>query len=124
MHAVYTVHTELNPEFIYVGVTTDPHHRMIKHCSKSSKCLKLKRAIRKFGRETFKMTVVQEFIEPTSAYSFESELIIKLKQEGKRMYNMTRGGLGPSGRRVRKKTREKLSVALKKHNEKDTVSMV
>lgn len=113
LNSVYVIITDKNPSYIYVGVTTDLYMRFIKHCSRSSKCWKLKKAIRKFGRDSFVMSVVKEFVEESDAYYFESELIKILRADGYLFYNLTKGGRGPSGRRVGVETRRKLSSSMK-----------
>jgi group I intron endonuclease len=116
MHFVYVVFTPLQVDWIYVGTTNDPHKRFIKHCSKSSKCLRLKRAIKKYGRENFFMQIVYTFRKDHRAYLYEKDLISQLTEEGYKMYNMTTGGYGAPGRVVGKVARRRLSESLKLHH--------
>lgn len=115
MHQIYVILNAKEPEFVYVGTSVDAHHRFIKHCSKSSRCRRLKNAIKKDGRENFRMIIVREFAidEEDKAYEFEAFLINRLKEDGHKLYNLTGGGKGAPGRTVRKKTRLKLSTTMK-----------
>ena len=113
-HHVYLIHNDQDSRYVYVGTSTDPHKRFIKHCSKSSRCVRLKNAIKKYGREHFHMEVICTFLSSEDAYRFEVDLVGKMKEDGKILYNMTSGGMGAPGRRVRKKTREKLSSSMKR----------
>lgn len=117
--SVYLILNDKDPNSLYVGTSNDPHKRFIKHCSKSSRCRRLKNAIKKFGRESFRMVVVEEFSVSSDAYSREVILIEKFKSEGKTLYNLTAGGYGAKGRTVRKRTREKISASLKRNNAED-----
>lgn len=113
-HHVYLIHNDQDERYVYVGTSTDPHKRFIKHCSKSSRCVRLRNAIKKYGREHFRMEVVCVFLSPEDAYKYEVDLVRQMKSDGKILYNMTAGGMGAPGRTVRKKTREKLSTSLRK----------
>ena len=113
-HKVYVILNDLDPIHVYVGTSVDPHHRFIKHCSKSSRCRRLRNAIKKHGRDHFRMVIVTEFETAEEAYLYEVKLVAQMKTDGHKMYNLTAGGYGASGRTVRKRTREKLSTAMKK----------
>lgn len=117
MHFVYIVFTPLQVDWVYVGTTNDPHKRFIKHCSKSSKCLRLKKAIKKLGRENFVMQIVRTFRKDGPAYQYEKLLIEVLTLDGYKLYNMTTGGYGAPGRRVGKVARRRLSESLKLHHQ-------
>jgi len=113
-HSVYLILNDKDPEYLYVGTSVNPHHRFIKHCSKSSRCRRLKNAIKKHGRENFRMVIVFEGLTPEVAYEYEVKLIGQLLADGHKLYNLTAGGHGAPGRTVRKRTREKISVAMKR----------
>lgn len=113
MHQVYVILNDKDPISVYVGTSVDAHQRFIKHCSKSSKCRRLKSAIKRDGRESFRMIIVREFRREDSAYKYEAELIARLKEDGHRLYNLTGGGKGAPQRTVRKRTRLKLSQTMK-----------
>lgn len=113
-HSVYFILNDLEPEYLYVGTSVNPHHRFIKHCSKSSRCRKLKNAIKKHGRENFRMVIVFEGLPPEIAYDYEAKLIGQLLADGYKLYNLTDGGYGAPGRTVRKSTREKISASMKR----------
>lgn len=119
MHKVYIIRNDIDPLHIYIGTTTDPHKRFIKHCSSSSRCRRLRNAIKKVGREHFHLEVVVEFFQPSDAYAYEVELIKKMRSEGHKLYNLTGGGYGALGRTVRKRTREKLSAAMRKVSQRE-----
>lgn len=116
MHQVYVIINVKDPVNIYVGTSVDANQRFIKHCSKSSRCRKLKNAIKRDGRESFRLEIVAEFRREDSAYAYEAELIARLKSEGHRLYNLTGGGKGAPDRTVRKRTRLKISEAMKAKN--------
>lgn len=117
MHHVYIIINEKDFVYVYVGTSVDPHHRFIKHCSKSSRCRKLRNAIKKHGRENFRMLIVESFRNSRSAYNFEVELIAKMKSDGHLLYNLTSGGKGAPERVVRNITRTRISEAMKRARE-------
>lgn len=61
----------------------------------------------------FYSEIIAQNLTEEEAFSFEKLLILKLKEEGAKLCNLTDGGDGVSGHRHTKETREKISTALK-----------
>lgn len=56
---LYKFENKINGK-VYIGITSRPKERRREHFSKSSKCTKLRRAIRKYGKENFEFTILCE----------------------------------------------------------------
>lgn len=90
---LYAIKNNINKKF-YIGVTKNPYKRWYSHIAPSSKCLKLKNAIKKYGSDNFSMHLIckgsQDYL-----LNLEIKLIEKLNTTSFG-YNIDRGGRGIS----------------------------
>lgn len=101
MHYVYKV-VNLVSEAIYVGKSVDPHRRWKGHqyaALHKNMNWYFHHAIRKYGAESFRLDIINEFEIEADSFAAERTLIIELRESGHELYNMTSGGKGPLGYR-------------------------
>ena len=93
---LYKITNTMN-DMVYIGVTKNPHHRMIAHaCFTTPTKSIIKNAIKKYGRDKFTLQVL---LTSTQDYCYEMErkaieAYNTLKPNG---YNICTGGLGAVG---------------------------
>ena len=93
---LYKITNTIN-DMVYIGVTKDPHHRMIAHaCFTTPTKSIIKNAIKKYGRDKFHLQVL---LTSTQEYCYEMErkaieAYNTLKPNG---YNICTGGVGAIG---------------------------
>lgn len=101
---------------IYIGQTWKTiKKRWNEHCWKNSKCIKLKYAIEKYGKDNF---IIEEIYQCDAQKDADEKEIfyINLFDSIKNGYNITEGGRGGSrGRIVTEKTKNKMSISHKGH---------
>lgn len=111
MWYVYLVQNTLN-DGIYVGKSKNPHSRWCRHqnCAKTNKFnYHFYNALRTYGIENFKFEVIVGFFEESDALNHERYLISEFRTSGRRVYNMTNGGEGVSGRSCSEYTKQLMS---------------
>lgn len=113
-YIIYKITNSINGK-IYIGVTSRSiHSRWIEHISDSTKSRKksiLHKAISKYGRENFKIEIIEKTDSVENMFILENKYIIKhdsfyLNGKG---YNMTLGGDGRIGSVVTEETKKLLS---------------
>ncbi len=93
---LYKITNTMN-DMVYIGVTKNPHHRMIAHaCFTTPTKSIIKNAIKKYGRDKFHLQVL---LTSTQEYCYEMErkaieAYNTLKPNG---YNICTGGVGAIG---------------------------
>jgi group I intron endonuclease len=126
MFSIYKITNSVNGK-IYIGQTTyTMHERFIGHCYGKSNCLKLIRAINRYGRENFILTLMTVCGTIETANYWETYFIQRYNSI-KQGYNIKHGGAnGPHSAA----TRRKLSKSLKgrkfteEHKRKIAVSKI
>lgn len=100
---------------VYIGKSIDPEGRFKAHLSESKKTrsahLPLYRAIRKYGHEAFELSIVQVCDSEQQAYDAERSWILKLREDGRALFNRSAGGMGNFS--PTDDTRERMSKAQK-----------
>jgi len=102
----------------YVGKTTKGvDRRMNQHCWEATKresghCRLLTKAIKKYGRDSFSIWVLQECRSAEELCGAERETIVRLRTLVPGGYNLTTGG---EGGQFSEETRRRISEALKGH---------
>jgi group I intron endonuclease len=99
---------------VYIGKSNDPSSRFKSHLAESkneSSYLPLYHAIRKYGNDSFELTIIQECSSEQEAYDAERECILKLRSEGRALFNRSAGGIGNFS--PTSDTRERMSKAQK-----------
>lgn len=87
---------------IYIGVSSDPEGRFFAHTHQKKNFTKLGRAIKKYGKENFRLRILSKHLERDSAYREEIRLIASMNLMVKG-YNASPGGDGYLGKRTRRK---------------------
>lgn len=81
----------------YVGITTNPDRRFRQHLSvetrKWKELTKCGKAVKRYGAESFFMTIMYECKTKNEARTKEKAVIKRFGM--KRLWNMNRGGAGP-----------------------------
>jgi group I intron endonuclease len=89
---VYKITNKINNK-VYIGqTTTSLSARWTQHCSKSSNCRKLSNAIKKYGKENFKIEIVKK-CNNINELNIEEEILIKKENSVNCGYNLSSGGL-------------------------------
>lgn len=111
---IYIIENKLNGDS-YVGKTINTEKRWKKHlASAKSGDTHLSRAMRKHGVENFNFKIVDEHEDEHYALNvLEPTWIVKLRESGIHLYNMTDGGEGISGFAHSEQTISKMSQAKK-----------
>lgn len=90
---LYRISNTVN-EKVYIGITSDPARRWREHISPHSDCLKLKRAICKYGADKFQMVILEEgVVEDIAGKEVYSIVAYDSVRNG---YNIQLGGLPSS----------------------------
>lgn len=90
--AIYKIVNALNGR-MYIGQSVNPVYREKRHFWKNSGCVKLRRAVEKYGRDSFNFSVLCWCADKTDANEAE-ELLIALGDTRSNGYNITPGGFG------------------------------
>jgi group I intron endonuclease len=90
--ALYKIVNTLNGR-MYIGQSVNPSYRAKRHFWKSNGCVKLRRAIEKYGRDNFSFSVLCWCSNKAEANEAE-ELLIALGDTRANGYNITPGGFG------------------------------
>ena len=90
--AIYKIVNALNGR-MYIGQSVNPVYRAKRHFWKSNGCVKLRRAIEKYGRDNFNFSVLCWCSDKSDANEAE-ELLIALGDTRSNGYNITPGGFG------------------------------
>jgi group I intron endonuclease len=115
MISIYKITNNINDK-VYIGQTIKTLKKRFKHhCQKSSGCIKMQRAIQKYGKENFKI----EFIAATESQEDGNKLeifFINYFKSIKSGYNIALGGINKIsglwiGRHHTEETKKKLSEA-------------
>jgi len=94
----------------YIGITSKTaKERFVKHCSKHSCCVYLKRAIEKYGKENVVITVLAVADDWELLCLAEQEAIEKFNTAAPNGYNITLGGNGIYGLTMNSETKHKMS---------------
>lgn len=75
-------------------------------------------AITKYGYENFQIEKLEETQSESEVFNLEKFWIKKYQEDGIKLYNLTIGGEGPSGRKASKEAKNKMSLAHQKLNYK------
>lgn len=111
---IYKITNIIN-DLMYVGQTKNSlKKRFNAHCQPRSNSVKLKNAIIKYGRETFKIELIEEHLCRTAADIREAQLISELNTI-KNGYNIKSGGAGHSILKGHNKTKRVSSFKGKTH---------
>lgn len=98
---IYQITNNINGMF-YIGQSVDIDKRWIHHNCKGSQCVKIRNALRKYGRENFTLTILEE-LERERLTEREQFYLDALDPFGPRGYNICRvAGCGPSQKGVAK----------------------
>ena len=89
---IYLIKNILNNK-IYVGETTNIEERFKTHCRPSSKCIKLRNAIQKYGKENFTIKKLATAYTREQADQLENAFI-EFFNSVKNGYNIREGGIG------------------------------
>jgi group I intron endonuclease len=119
MHRIYIIRNNINNK-IYIGQTTMPiEKRFAYHVKPSNRCILLKKAIAKYGKENFTIHLLTIVFNKELADKLEIFYIKKFLSNKGNGYNICKGGQNPpswKGKHHSKKTIEKLSsIRGKKH---------
>jgi hypothetical protein len=122
MYFVYIIENKITGGF-YVGKTSNIDKRWKRHLTiakgSSAKYLKecfyLHSSIRRHGIDNFTIRVSGTYNTERQAFDNEISLIAKLKAEGFKLYNLTNGGEGSSGRKHSDESKRKISLSLIGH---------
>lgn len=90
--AIYKIVNALNGK-MYIGQSVNPTYRAKRHFWKNNGCVKLRRAIEKYGRDNFSFSVLCWCVDKVDANEVE-ELLITLGDTRVSGYNITPGGFG------------------------------
>jgi group I intron endonuclease len=90
--AIYKIVNALDGR-MYIGQSVNPAYRAKRHFWKTNGCVKLRRAIEKYGRNSFSFSVLCWCTDKTDANEVE-ELLIALGDTRANGYNITPGGFG------------------------------
>ena len=104
---IYRIYNIVNGKS-YIGQTTNIKHRTYRHFSGKSRCTYINSAIKKFGKNSFKIEILESNVPQNLLNKFEI-LHIRFWNSCDNGYNLTTGGEGlknPSA-----ETRQKLSKA-------------
>ena len=119
MYCIYFLINTINGK-IYVGKTKNLHDRFRDHLKIArggktkypNSYYYLHAALNKYGYDNFLLTsIVDDIVEENIAFALEQEWILKLKNDGYCLYNLTDGGDGTSGHKMSKEARRKISEA-------------
>lgn len=97
---------------LYIGITDNMERRMTVHFNTKDPTV-LGRAIRKYGRESFVVTVIDEAADAKEACAKEQMYIKKFNTRAPNGMNMTDGGEGVFGLRHTEATRKQMSESHK-----------
>lgn len=99
----------------YVGQTTRLEKRFKEHLRVSQvQCPVMNKAIRKYGSENFSFDTLAKAKSQDELNEMEKSFIKKLKTLAPYGYNLSPGGLGTSGYKHSKKSKENMSITRKK----------
>lgn len=87
---------------LYVGVSSDPQARFFAHMNQRKNLTKLGRAVKKYGKENFRLRVLSQHLERDDAYREEIRLIAAMNLMV-RGYNSSPGGDGYLGKRTKRR---------------------
>lgn len=90
--AIYKIVNALNGR-MYIGQSVNPAYRAKRHFWKNNGCVKLRRAIEKYGCDSFSFSVLCWCADKAEANEAE-ELLIALGDTRTNGYNITPGGFG------------------------------
>jgi group I intron endonuclease len=90
--AIYKIVNALDGR-MYIGQSVNPAYRAKRHFWKNNGCVKLRRAIEKYGRDNFSFSVLCWCEDKADANEVE-ELLISLGDTRANGYNITPGGFG------------------------------
>lgn len=90
--AIYKIVNALNGR-MYIGQSVNPAYRAKRHFWKNNGCVKLRHAIEKYGRSSFRFSVLCWCVDKADANEVE-ELLIALGDTRASGYNITPGGFG------------------------------
>jgi group I intron endonuclease len=110
---VYQVRNKINGK-IYIGQTIRTSKVRFYYHARSNYPIGM--AIRKYGMESFEISILDEASSQDSLNEKEVFWIKKLKSKSQRGYNSTDGGEGSSGFKASNKTRKKISIATRGKN--------
>lgn len=117
--------TNLVNQKVYIGQTSKSlSDRYKTHCSKWSRCYKLRNAIQKYGKENFVIEPLMAGLTSQEELNFWETFWIKVYDSVKEGYNLNPIG-GPGNFSYRTlETRDKISKALKgkKHNSEENLA--
>lgn len=90
--AIYKIVNAVNGR-MYIGQSVNPTYRAKRHFWKNNGCVKLRRAVEKYGRDSFSFSVLCWCVDKADANEAE-ELLIALGDTRVSGYNITPGGFG------------------------------
>jgi len=96
LHYVYRLHTTACNK-CYIGITTNPERRLRQHLNvarhKWKTLTKCGRAVKRYGADTFSMTIMYVCYEKNECRNMEKKIIKRFGM--KRLWNENKGGAGP-----------------------------
>lgn len=106
-YVVYKIVNRVNQK-IYIGYTSRFKKRQKEHANKSSECIRIYNAIKKYGEKNFLWFILNQ-VDTFEEAEFLEIFWINFFQSNNRKigYNLTEGGKGRKGYKWNKKTREK-----------------
>lgn len=113
MACIYKI-TNIKNNKSYIGHSTTGLKRVEMHLNLKSRCPAITAAIRKYGRESFKIELLLE--HPDSKFTLnimEPYYIEKYNTLAPNGYNLTKGGEGSLGRKVSKKSLDRFKAMTK-----------
>lgn len=105
---IYKIENKINNK-IYIGITNNFKRRINSHFNDKSGYL-LKRAITKYGKENFTVSLLEKVSSQEDAFSKEKNYIKKYNSKKPNGYNLTNGGEGTFGRKMSEKQKEGLRI--------------
>lgn len=111
---LYSITNKINGKIYYGKTIRGIDNRFDSHCRAADRgsIYALRRAIRKYGRENFKVRMLGYCRSNEAANKAEKSLIRQAREEGKKLYNMTDGGDGLCGYSYTKAQRKTLSRSM------------
>ena len=112
---MFFVYRITGPTGAYIGKSNNPEKRWKAHkeCSKREDS-RFYRALRRHGFNQFRLEVVASAQTEADSFACEALIIAQERAQGTRLYNISEGGVGNSGKpNLSSATRLKLSLATK-----------
>ena len=111
IYSIYAIVNTLTGKH-YIGYTKNIKRRFCEHMrAESSRSTTLAKAIRKYGKENFNLTVIYQSLDGEHCMNEMESYFIRVYDSYENGYNMTAGGEGTIGYKRSKESNEKQSVS-------------